>query len=51
MKTGMIIQKFVAKDGTNVILRTPKWEDLDDFLEFISSLIDEGADITMYKKH
>jgi RimJ/RimL family protein N-acetyltransferase len=50
LKTGRIIRRFAAKDGRNVILRTPRWEDLDDLLEFINSLIDESADITMHKK-
>ncbi|MBS7614900.1 GNAT family N-acetyltransferase [Candidatus Bathyarchaeota archaeon] len=50
MKTGMIVRNFVAKDGSNVILRTPRWEGLNDLLEFISSLVDEGAGITMNKK-
>ena len=50
MKTGKVIRKFVAKDGRTVVLRTPKWEDLDDQLEFICSLVDESADITMNKK-
>lgn len=45
MKAGKIIRKFVAKDGRNVIFRTPKWEDLDDLLELINSLVDEKADI------
>jgi RimJ/RimL family protein N-acetyltransferase len=45
MKTGEIIKTFTAKDGRKVILRTPKWEDLDDFLEAINSLVDEGVDI------
>jgi hypothetical protein len=29
MKTGKILKTFNAKDGRNVILRTPKWKDLD----------------------
>ena len=36
---------FKAKDGRNVVLRSVKWEDLDDLIEFIDSLADEGADI------
>jgi len=36
---------FVAKDGRNVVLRSVKWEDLDDLIEFINSLVEEGADI------
>ena len=50
MKAGKIIKQFVVKDGRTVILRTPRWEDLDDLLEFICSLVDESADIMMNKK-
>ena len=45
MKSGKIVRSFFAKNGRKVVLRTPKWEDLDDFLEIINSLVDEGADI------
>ena len=45
MKSGKIVRSFFAKAGRKVVLRTPKWEDLDDFLEIINSLVDEGADI------
>jgi len=45
MKIGKIIRCFTAKDGREVILRTPRWEDLDDLMELINSLIEEGADI------
>jgi len=45
MKTGEIIRCFTAKDGREVILRTPRWEDLKDLMELINSLIEEGADI------
>ena len=47
MKTDKVIRRFVARDGRTVILRTPRWEDLDDLLEYINSLVDEGADIVM----
>jgi RimJ/RimL family protein N-acetyltransferase len=47
MQTGQIIHTFTAKDGRDVILRTPKWEDIDDLLLLINSLIDENADIWM----
>lgn len=50
MKTGTVIKTFNAKDGRKVILRTLKWEDLDDFVEFINSLLEEGADIFTNKK-
>jgi len=36
----------VVKDGRRVVLRKPRWEDLDDLLDFINSLVEEGADIT-----
>ena len=50
MKTGQTLKKFNAKDGRNVVLRTPKWEDLDDFLELINSLVEEKADILVTQK-
>ena len=36
---------FVAKDERKVTLRSLKWEDLNDCIEFINSLVDEGSDI------
>jgi hypothetical protein len=33
----------MSKDGRNVVLRTPRWRDLDDLLELINSLVDEKA--------
>jgi len=50
MKSGKIIRSFSAEDGRRVILRTPRWEDLDDFLELINSLVDEEADILRSEK-
>jgi ribosomal protein S18 acetylase RimI-like enzyme len=50
MKTGETIREFVAKDGRKVILRTLKWEDLDDLLDFINSLVDERANIIRTEK-
>ncbi len=50
MQTGQILLQFKAKDEQKVILRTPKWEDLDDLLEFINTLIDENVDIFLTKK-
>ena len=41
---------FTAKDGRKVVLRSVKWEDLDDLLEMINSLVEEDADITRTKK-
>jgi len=45
LSPGTVLYVFTAKDGREVILRTPKWEDLDDALEFINSLIKEEAKI------
>jgi len=50
MKASKIIHCFTAKDGREVILRTPKWEGLDDFMEHINSLVEEGVDIVSDKK-
>jgi len=50
MKAGQFIRKFQALDGRGVTLRAPKWDDLDDILEFINSLVDEGADIMVDTK-
>jgi len=50
MKVGKTVKRFTAKDGRGVILRTPKWEDLDELLELINSLVDEGAEISKNKK-
>jgi RimJ/RimL family protein N-acetyltransferase len=44
-KIGETYKVSEAKDGRKVILRTPRWEDLDDLLEFINSLVEEGAEI------
>jgi len=50
MRTGEVLHRFTAKDGREVILRTPRWEDLDDLTEFINSLVDEGVDIARDQK-
>jgi len=50
MKSGKIFRSFTAKDRRKVVLRTPVWEDLDDFLELINSLVEERADILRTKK-
>jgi L-amino acid N-acyltransferase YncA len=45
--TGISPRIFVAKDGRKVTVRPIRWEDLDDCIEFINSLIDEGAEIAV----
>lgn len=42
----MLIRSFAARDGRLVKLRAPRWSDLDEMLDFINSLIDEGAEIS-----
>jgi len=44
-KASQLHETFTAKDGRKVVLRSIKWEDLDDCLEFINSLVEEGANI------
>jgi RimJ/RimL family protein N-acetyltransferase len=50
MRAGTIIRTFQTKDGRAVTLRAPKWSDLDDMLEFINALVDEGVEITVDTK-
>jgi ribosomal protein S18 acetylase RimI-like enzyme len=41
---------FTAMDGRKVVLRSVRWEDLDDLLGLINSLVDEGVDIVRTEK-
>jgi RimJ/RimL family protein N-acetyltransferase len=50
VKPGRIIRTFAAKDGRQVVLRAPSWNDLDDLLELINSLVEERADIIVDQK-
>jgi hypothetical protein len=50
MKSGRVIRSFDARDGRRVVLRTLKWDDLKDCLEFINSLVDEKANILRDQK-
>jgi RimJ/RimL family protein N-acetyltransferase len=50
MKAGKVVRIFSAKDGRRVVLRTPKWEDLEDLLELINSIVEEGAEISRNEK-
>jgi len=45
MRTGQVLKGFSVKSGDKIVLRTPGWEDLDDLLELINSIVDEGAEI------
>jgi RimJ/RimL family protein N-acetyltransferase len=50
MQLEKVFRKFSAGDGREVILRTPGWEDLDDLMELINSLVDENAEIARTEK-
>lgn len=50
MRLGRILHQFTARDGRKVILRIPKWEDVDDLVELNNSIVDEGVDITTTQK-
>ena len=50
MKGGQIIQAFTLKDGRKAVVRTPRWEDLDDLMDFINSLVGEEAPILREKE-
>jgi RimJ/RimL family protein N-acetyltransferase len=50
MQLGRVLRKFCTRDGQEVILRTPRWEDLDNLMELINSLVDEKAEIARTEK-
>jgi RimJ/RimL family protein N-acetyltransferase len=50
MKAGMVYKVFEAKDGRKVTLRSPKWDDLNDLMECINSLVEEDVDILADEK-
>lgn len=50
LSPGTFLYVFTAKDGREVTLRPPKWDDLDDMLDFINSLVEEDAMILVNKK-
>jgi RimJ/RimL family protein N-acetyltransferase len=50
MKAGEVICRLSARDCRKVVLRTIRWEDLDDLLEMINSLVEEKADIVRTEK-
>jgi RimJ/RimL family protein N-acetyltransferase len=50
MNAGITPHLFIAKEGRKILLRLPRWEDLDDLLVFINSLVEEGAEILVNQK-
>jgi RimJ/RimL family protein N-acetyltransferase len=49
MRSGTTVAEFSVKDW-RVVLRTPKWEDLDELLRLINSLVEEKAEIVISDK-
>ena len=43
MKPDTVLRKFIDRKGREVTLRTPRWNDLDDMLDFINGLVEEEA--------
>lgn len=41
---------FTAKDGREVVVRPPRWDDLEGLIEYINSLVDEKVEIVLTKK-
>lgn len=50
MQLGRVFRKFIVKDGQDVVLRTPRTEDLNGLMELINSLVDEKAEISRTEK-
>jgi RimJ/RimL family protein N-acetyltransferase len=50
MQFGRVFRRFHAVDGQEVVLRTPKREDLGDLMGLINSLVDEKAQIARMEK-
>jgi RimJ/RimL family protein N-acetyltransferase len=50
MHFGRVFRKLCARDGQEVILRTPRLEDLDDLMELVNSLVSEKAEIALTVK-
>jgi RimJ/RimL family protein N-acetyltransferase len=50
-ETGRVIKIFTSEKGNEIVIRYPKWEDLDNMLAYINALIDEDTFINLYDKH
>ncbi len=50
MRSGLSIAESPISGGRKVLLRTPKWEDLDGLLALINSLVEERAEIAVTEK-
>ena len=45
-----ISKRFTSKDGRTVVIRRIRWDDLDDLVELMNSLIEENAYIILNEK-
>jgi RimJ/RimL family protein N-acetyltransferase len=50
MQLGRVFRKFCTRDGQEVILRTPRSDDLNALMELINSLVEERAEISRTEK-
>ncbi len=50
MKPGQIIKTFKSKKGNKVVIRYPKWEDLDAVTKFVNDLIEEDTFLMLPEK-
>lgn len=50
MNPGQIIKTFKNKKGTNVVIRYPKWQDLDAVTEYVNTLIEENTFLMLPEK-
>ncbi len=50
MKPGHIIKTFKSKKGNNVVIRYPKWEDLNVVTKYVNDLIDEDTFLMLPEK-
>jgi RimJ/RimL family protein N-acetyltransferase len=50
MKAGEVLRTFRTQDDLSVVLRMPVWEDTDDLMELINSIVEEGAEIGRSEK-
>ena len=50
MQPDTFLRKFTDRKGREVTLRTPRWSDLDDMIEFINGLVEEEVMIAVDTK-
>lgn len=50
LKPGRVYQELTLKDERKVVLRAPRWDDLDDFVAFINELVEDRSEIARTEK-